>query len=69
MIRTGSQVEWKWGNGTAKGEVVEIFKREVTRTIEGSEVTKKGSDDCPAYLIKQDDNSKVLKLKSELKGQ
>ncbi len=69
MIRTGSQVEWKWGNGTAKGEVVEIFKREVTRTIEGNEVTKKGSDDCPAYLIKQDDNSKVLKLKSELKGQ
>jgi len=29
-------------------------------------VTKNGSDDCPAYLIEQEDGTEVLKLHSEL---
>ena len=64
--QTNSYVKWKWGNGYGKGQIEERFEREVTRTIDGSEITRDGSEDDPAYLIKQEDGDKVLKLGSEL---
>ena len=65
-FRTSQYVEWNWGNGTASGQIDERFERKVTRTIEGNEITRNGSEDNPAYLIKQDDGGTVLKLGSEL---
>lgn len=65
-IRTGSEVSWAWGNGTGTGKVVEVHKDKVTRTLQGSEVTRNGSDDDPALLIEQEDGRKVLKLTSEV---
>ena len=61
-------VKWSWGNGTAKGQIEERFEREVTRTLKGSEVTRKGDGDDPAYLIRQDDGDQVVKLGSELQA-
>lgn len=66
MIREGSDVSWSWGNGTATGTVQEIHRDTVTRTTEGEEITRNGSDDDPAYVIEQEDGTTVLKLKSEL---
>ena len=66
MIRKGTQVKWEWGSGTATGKVEETFSKKVTRTIEGNEVTRNGSDDDKALLIKQEDGGKVLKLTSEV---
>ena len=66
-FRKGSKVEWKWGGGTATGKIKERFEREVTRKLKGEEVTRKGSEDDPAYLVEQDDGDEVLKLGSELK--
>ena len=66
MIRKGTEVKWKWGNGTATGKVAETFTEEVSRTIDGNEVTRKGSDDNKALLIEQEDGGKVLKLESEV---
>ena len=68
-FQSNQYVEWDWGNGTAQGQIEERFEREVTRTLQGNEVTKDGSDDNPAYLIKQDDGDKVLKLGSEIRAQ
>jgi len=62
----GTNVRWKWGDSDASGQVWEAFTRRVTRTLKGTEVTKNGSDDCPAYLIKQEDGAEVLKLHSEV---
>ncbi len=67
-FRTGQYVKWSWGDGTAEGQIKERFEREVTRTLKGSEVTRKGDSDNPAYLIKQEDGDEVLKLGSELKA-
>ena len=64
--QTDQYVEWEWGNGTASGQIKERFEREVTRTPKGSEVTKDGTEDNPAYLIKQEDGDEVLKRGSEL---
>lgn len=62
----GSLVSWNWGNGTGEGEVREIFTDRVSRTIKGTEVTRDASEDCPAYLIVQQDGDVVLKSESEL---
>ncbi|MBK1828508.1 DUF2945 domain-containing protein [Haloferula rosea] len=66
MIREGTNVSWSWGNGTAKGEVTEVFHEKVTRTIDGNEVTRDASEEEPAYLIRQDDGAQVLKSASEV---
>lgn len=54
------------GGGGAQGFVREIFTEEVTKTIKGAGVTRKASDDEPAYFIEQEDGDKVLKSHSEL---
>lgn len=66
MIRTGTQVTWTWGNGSASGKVTEVHHEKVTRTTKGQEITRNGSDDDPAYVIEQEDGTVVLKLGSEL---
>lgn len=66
MIRKGSEVKWKWGNGEASGKVTETYTREVSKTIKGSEIKRKGEEGNKALLIRQDDGSEVLKLESEV---
>ena len=68
-FQTNQYVKWNWGNGEGKGQITERFEREVTRTLQGSKVTKDGDEDNPAYLIKQDDGDEVLKRGSELSAQ
>lgn len=68
-FQTGQYVKWDWGNGTACGQVEDRFEREVTRTLKGSEITRKGDSDNPAYLVKQEDGDRALKLGSELEAQ
>lgn len=65
-IRKGTQVEWKWGDGTAEGEVVEVFHEDVERTFDGTTVKREASAAKPAYLIEQDDGTQVLKSRSEV---
>ncbi len=66
MIKEGTNVQWDWADSKANGEVQEIFKKEVTKTINGEEITRKASQDNPAYLIKQSDGQRVLKSQSEV---
>ncbi len=66
MIKTGSTVKWSWGNGTAEGKVTEVHHEKITKTIKGSEVTRNGTDDDPAYVIEQEDGTTVLKSQSEV---
>ena len=64
--QTGDRVKWKWGDGFGTGKITERFNEKVTRTIDGTEVTRDASDDEPAYMIEQDDGDRVLKSHSEL---
>ena len=61
-----TEVEWEWGNGSASGNIREKFTNDVERTIKGSSVKREASDSDPAYLIEQNDGSKVLKSHSEI---
>ncbi|QCX02419.1 hypothetical protein FGM00_18290 [Aggregatimonas sangjinii] len=66
MIREGTKVKWKWGNGTAEGKVQETYTSKVTKTIKGTTVTRDADDDNKALYIKQDDGDHVLKSESEV---
>ena len=66
MIRKGTEVKWKWGQGYATGKVENTYSESITKTIKGSEVTRNGSDDDKALLIVQEDGGEVLKLESEV---
>lgn len=67
-FQKNQHVKWNWGDGTGTGQVKERFEREVERTLQGSKITKNGTEDNPAYLIKQEDGDEVLKLGSELEA-
>ncbi|WP_348767648.1 DUF2945 domain-containing protein [uncultured Salinisphaera sp.] len=62
----GDTVKWNWGQGTAEGQITQIYKQRVTKTLKGSEIVRDGDEDNPAYLIEQSDGDQVLKLESEL---
>lgn len=66
MIKKGTQVKWKWGNGTAKGKVQDTYTKKVTKTIKGSEVTRNGEEGNKALYIQQEDGDYVLKSESEV---
>lgn len=66
MIREGTRVKWKWGDGFAEADVVSRHEDVVTRTIDGNTVTRNGSADDPALELHQDDGQLVLKLESEV---
>ncbi len=64
----GDAVKWKWGNGYGEGVVQSVFTKRTTRKIDGSEVTRDGTEDNPAYYVKVEDGNNVLKLGSELEA-
>ncbi len=66
MIRVGSKVKWKWGNGVASGKVSATYTKKITKTIKGSEITRNGTKEDKALYIEQDDGDHVLKLESEV---
>lgn len=66
MIREGTTVKWNWGRGTGTGKVQNTFDHEVTHTIKGTKVTRKGVPGNKALYIKQENGNEVLKLESEV---
>jgi hypothetical protein len=66
MIQKGTQVKWKWGDGTAQGKVQETYTHKVSKTIKGNEVTRDGEEGNKALYIQQEDGDYVLKSESEV---
>ncbi|MBS1501625.1 MAG: DUF2945 domain-containing protein [Bacteroidetes bacterium] len=60
-------MHWKWGAHKAEGKIVAKYDKPVEKIIKSAKVKRKASKDEPAYEIKQEDGSKVLKSESELK--
>jgi hypothetical protein len=67
-MKKGDEVTWKWGKSEAEGKVVKKHTEPVSKTIKGAKVKRNADKKEPAYEIKQDDGSKVLKSESELKA-
>lgn len=67
-MRKGTTVTWKYGTGTATGKIAETHTESVTRKLKGAEITRHGTPENPAYLIEQEDGTRVLKLQSEVQA-
>ena len=65
-ISVGDKVSWAWGAHTARGSVKERFTKRVSRTIDGTRVTRRATTDKPAFQVVQEDGSRVLKSTTEL---
>lgn len=64
--RQGQQVTWKWGNGSASGNIERVSHEKTEIQSKGSTITRNGSAADPAIIIKQEDGTKLIKLASEL---
>ncbi len=65
-MRKGTTVSWKYGTGTATGKIEETHRESVTRKLKGSDITRHGTPENPAFVIVQDNGDRVIKLQSEL---
>lgn len=60
------KVSWKYGKGLATGKIQQAKAARMTLKSQGKTVVRNGTEDNPAYKIKQKDGTLVLKLQSEL---
>ena len=66
-MKKGDKVHWNWGKAQAEGIIKEKSEKTVTKKVKGSVVKRKGSKEEPAYVIKQENGTEVVKSESELK--
>lgn len=66
QFKKNAKVTWKWLGKTIAGTIEEVFLDSVTKTIKGKKITRHGSKEKPAYLVKSDAGNLALKLQTEL---
>lgn len=67
-FRKNQKVQWQWLGRPINGVVEEIYLESVTQEIKGKKITRHGSPEKPAYLVKSDAGNLALKLHSELQA-
>ncbi|WP_338875479.1 DUF2945 domain-containing protein [Spirosoma sp. SC4-14] len=67
-VKKGDEVEWTYGKGKAEGTVAEVHPKDVTRTVQGTRVKRKGSPSEPALVLQQGDKT-IIKSASEVTKQ
>lgn len=66
-MKKGDKVHWNWGKSQAEGTIKQKSDKTITKKIKGTEVKRKATKEQPAYLIKQQNGTEVVKSESELK--
>lgn len=66
QLKKSAKVQWKWLGRNIVGTVEDIFTAKITKTIKGKAITRNGSPDKPAYLVKSESGNLALKLETEL---
>lgn len=66
-FKKNDKVQWNYLGRAVLGTVEEVYKESVTKTIKGKKITRHGSADKPAYLVKSEAGNIALKLESEIK--
>jgi len=65
-LSKNSKVTWQWLGRPIHGVVKEVYDHKVTRNIKGSNITRNGTKENPAYLVESDAGNLALKLGTEL---
>ena len=66
-MKKGDTVHWEWGKSEAEGKIVAKHTEPVKKQSKGATVKRNATKDEPAYEIKQENGTKVLKSASEVK--
>ena len=64
--KIGEAVTWRWMSGLIEGVIEEVFLESVTREIKGKNITRHGTPEKPAYLVRSAAGNIALKLQSEI---
>lgn len=62
-----SKVQWQWLGKPISGIVEEIYTESVTKEIKGKKITRHGTPEKPAYLVRSEAGNLALKLATELR--
>jgi hypothetical protein len=65
-IQAGDHVAWQWGQGLAQGTVDEVHFEPTSITTKDTTVSRNGSEDDPAVVVRSNKGVKVLKLLHEV---
>lgn len=65
-MKVNDMVAWNWGNGLAEGVVKEVRPERTEITSKGKKISRNGTPDNPALIIKHKSGNDVLKLQSEV---
>jgi hypothetical protein len=68
-FKVGDKIKWLWMGRPVKGVVKKIYFKPVTKTFRGTEFKRNASEETPAYLVKSNAGSEVLKSHTELSAQ
>lgn len=66
-FKLNSKVEWQWLGKPISGTVEEVFTESVTKEIKGKKITRHGTPEKPAYLVRSEAGNLALKLATELR--
>lgn len=67
-FKKSSKVQWNWAGSVIEGKVEDVFTTSITKTIKGKKITRHGTPEKPAYLVKSSAGNLALKLETELKA-
>lgn len=67
-FKKGDYVAWKWATGMGHGTVESVHHERTEIESKGKHITRNGSADNAAVVIKDHKGVKVLKLASELQS-
>ena len=64
--RLGDKVQWRWGNRLAHGKIASIHTSNITKIIDGAEVSREAGPGRPAYTVKKDGGGLALVARHEI---
>lgn len=67
-ISVGDKVAWRWLSGIAQGTIIEIHRQRTEIVSKGKVITRNGTADDPALIIRHTSGTPVLKLAHEVQG-
>lgn len=65
-FKKSAKVKWNYLGREINGRVEKSFCESITKTIKGKKITRHGTNEKPAYLVRSDAGNLALKLESEL---
>ena len=68
-FKKSAKVQWQWLGRPILGVVEEVFEKSISKTIKGKKITRHGTAEKPAYLVKSEAGNLALKLETELSAQ